>query len=303
MNAAPPRYRRLVLEFGQEARDAGLVRTAAELARLLGVDLQGLFIEDESLLALAAWPFARELRLPTHEWHKIDPEAIAAELRAAAAAADRLLADAVAALDIPGHFEVIRGEPVTVSAAFCHADDIFVFVPTRPTSGHGPASLAPRRRPTAPRAAGAVLVVPNGRERRAGPVIAVLASAADPGLEVAAHIAAAAGEDLRILLADPARAAAQQASERAARVGLAPPRVRVQEVARSDRGDPTDALPAALAGIRERLIVLGHGITPDIDAAARLALRRGVPVLVPGGAPGAETPEQGEPEEGGREAG
>lgn len=46
-------------------------------------------------------------------------EAIAAELRIAATAADRLLAEVAGALDIPGQFEVIRGTspPAPRSAA------------------------------------------------------------------------------------------------------------------------------------------------------------------------------------------
>ena len=272
----PPTYRRLVLEFGHGTTDVGIVRTAAELARLLGVDLHGLFIEDEALLALAAWPFARELRLPTHEWRRIDPETLAAELRAAAAAADRLLAEAVAALDIPGHFEVIRGDPAASIAAFCRRDDILVLAPSRSASG-----LGLTREAAAGRAAGAVLVVPGGRMRRSGPVVAVLDDTADPGLDLAARIAAATAEELRILLADAAPAAQQQARDRAAALGVAPGRIQLQPRPRAATGRaPGEDLPAALAGLRESLIVLGRGVAPDDAAVARIALRRGVPVLV-----------------------
>ncbi len=76
---------------------------------------------------LAAWPFARELRLPTHEWHRIDPPTLAAELRAAAA--DRLLAGVAGTLDIPSQLEMIRGDPLTAGATFCCRDDILVLVP------------------------------------------------------------------------------------------------------------------------------------------------------------------------------
>ncbi|MDE2582818.1 MAG: hypothetical protein KGL52_14385, partial [Rhodospirillales bacterium] len=148
---AAPRFRRLVLEFGQGTPDAALVRTAADLARLLGIDLQGLFVEDEALLALAAWPFARELRLPAHEWHPIDPDTLARELRAAAAAADRMLADAVAAFDIPARLHVVRGDPISALSAFCRGDDILVLTPP-PSAG-----LARPPEGRRVRAAGAVL--------------------------------------------------------------------------------------------------------------------------------------------------
>ncbi len=279
--SAPPPYRRLVLEFGQGTPDAALVRTAAELARLLGLDLHGLFIEDESLLALAAWPFARELRLPTHEWHRIDPETVAADLRAAAAAADRLLAEAVAALDIPGHFEILRGDPLASMAAFCRRDDILVLAPPRAGPGLG-LPREPRRGEAAARpAAGAVLVVPAGRTRRSGPVVAVLSEAGDPGLDLAARIAVATGEALRILLANPAPAAPAQARERAAALGVAPARIQLDPLPLPASPGALEAgLPAALAGLRESLIVLGRGAVPDDVAAVRIAVRRGVPVLV-----------------------
>lgn len=295
MNArTPATYRRLILDFGQGMPDAAIVRTAAELARLLGVDLHGLFIEDEALLTLAAWPFARELRLPTQEWHPIDLETVSAQLRAAAAAADRLLAEAVAALDIPGHFEVIRGDPIAAIAAFCRGDDILVLAPPRSAPGLGRPREAPRGPAAHRRAAGAVLVVPRGRARRPGPVVAALADATDPGLDLAARIAAATAEDVRVLLPDPAPAAQRQVRDRAVALGVAPARIQIQPLLRDPAtGAVMEDLPAALVGAPESLIVLGRGLAPDTEAAVRLATRRGVPVLVMEAGPTDERPRTG----------
>ncbi len=115
-------------------------------------------------------------------------------------------------------------------------------------------------------------------------MIAVLAEAADPGLEVVAQIALAAGEELRILLADPAPAAPQRASEAAVARGLASSRVRAQRLAPDTvRDEAAGALAEALSGTPESLIVLGHGMIQDMEIATRLARRQGVPVLVPDG--------------------
>ena len=61
-------YRKVIVGLCHGAADAATMRTAAEFAQLLGLDLHCLFIEDEALLALAELPFAREIRLPTHTW-------------------------------------------------------------------------------------------------------------------------------------------------------------------------------------------------------------------------------------------
>jgi hypothetical protein len=65
-----------------------------------------LFVEDEALLALAERPFARELRLPSHEWQPVEAGHIAAELRHAAADARRLLHEVAATRGVSNAFEV-----------------------------------------------------------------------------------------------------------------------------------------------------------------------------------------------------
>ena len=60
--------RRVIVGLCYGAPDAETMRTAAEFAHLLSLNLHCLFIEDEALFALAELPFAREIRLPTHTW-------------------------------------------------------------------------------------------------------------------------------------------------------------------------------------------------------------------------------------------
>ena len=288
----PPTHadRRLILELGQGAADAGILRIAAEFARLLDAALHGVFVEDETLLALAEWPFARELRLATRQWQPFDPATLAAELRQAAAAADRRLAETVAQLAVPSRFEVVRGDPAACLIAFCRADDILVLALPRapeggsasgfPTAGFGLPGAGPRWRAIARGAPCAVLVVPDASPRRHGPVAAVLADATDPGLDPAARIAAAGMDKLRILLADPA-AAAEEVCARAAALGVPRSRIEVRTVPPRPAGVAAADDPlAALGGAGERLIVLGRGMAGDVEAAARIAARCGVPVLL-----------------------
>ncbi len=99
---------RLILEVCHGAADAETLRAAVEFARLLGLDLHCLFIEDEAGLALAELPFARKIRLPTHEWSPLNAETIARELRQAASQMRRLLD------------EVLRGPPGSTSSVRIH---------------------------------------------------------------------------------------------------------------------------------------------------------------------------------------
>ena len=62
-----PHHRRIVLSLHHGAASRSAMRHAAEMARLLDVGLTGIFVEDEAVHGLAAMPFAREFRLPSHD--------------------------------------------------------------------------------------------------------------------------------------------------------------------------------------------------------------------------------------------
>src|SRR5262249_4454738 len=87
----PPENPRLILDLYWASADERTITAAAEFARLMGLDLLGIYVEDEAVHALAALPFAREFRLPAHEWGAIESGRIADEFRHAAAGAERLL--------------------------------------------------------------------------------------------------------------------------------------------------------------------------------------------------------------------
>ena len=272
--AAAPSWRRLIVEL-DAGTDPGALRAAAGFARLLGLHLHGVFVEDEAVLTLAELPFAREIRLPTHEWTPLASDRLAEELRHAADQVRQAMQQIVVALDVPNAFEVLRGDPVACIAGLCSTTDIVV-VARRAASG---TRIGGGRLPDAVHAmAASVLLLPGGLEERTGPVVAVLRDAADPALDVAARIAVEAGSELLILLPNGSKASATAAIDRAVGIGVPRPGVASRTMA---HGEADDAV-AALGRVRERLIVVtraasGPGSTVE---AARLAAARGAPVLV-----------------------
>ena len=277
--ATPADVRRLILDLGQGAADPLALQMAAELAGWLGVDLHGLFIEDEALLALADLPFARELRLPTHEWSPLDAAGITAELRHAAEDARRMLTGILATNRVAGGFEVRRGDPAACLAEITRAGDLVLLALSGSVAARPPQDSARTRAAMARGAASALLVLPARPRRRRGPVVVVPEGAVDPALEIAARIAAATHEPLTVLLRDPGEKTAAAARDRAAAFGVPGQRVAVAGVAPAGTG-VIQGVPAAPAGQGESLIVLGRAATGDGVEAAHLAAAHGVPVLL-----------------------
>jgi len=268
-------YRRVLLDLRHAVADRGGIRVGAELARLLDLDLTGVFVEDAALLGLAEYPFVRELRLPGHEWHPLNAGRITEEVRAAADAARRLLDTHCAQLGIHSLFEVVRGDPSASLAALSGTSDIVVLVEPA-TPAERLARAFPRAWQSALRSAAAVLLVPPRLARDHGPVAALVTRADDPSLATAAAIAAAAGEHLLLLV--PRDDAVKTAAVDGARAaGLAEARIQTRRL----RTMMPEAVRHALGKSGERLLVLtrGAGGLPD-TVPSHLAAARGVPVLM-----------------------
>jgi len=267
-----PESGRLIVELSQAGADSAALRSAAELARWFGLHLHGVFVEDEALLALAEFPFAREFRLPTHDWAPFAADRLAGELRHAADQARRLMQDVVAQLDVPTVFEVMRGDPVSCIAGLCSASDIVVVM----HAATGAAAELSRLLAPTQGVAGSVLVLPNRAAMRSGPVVALLRDAADPVLDEAARIAAAREDGLVILV--PQDAPEPKVIERAVAAGMPRQRITLRHLAETGAA----GAQAALSGIRERLVITaraGSGVDDAIEAA-QLATVRGTPVLL-----------------------
>jgi hypothetical protein len=272
-------HRRLIVEFCHGEPNARTLRAAAEFALLLELELHGLFIEDEALLALAELPFAREIRLPTHEWQNIESGRIVAELRHAADVAQRLLHDVAAALGVPNAFEVRRGDPAETMAAIASGGDIIV-VAAQAAPGGRVAPAASRVHAAAHGSAASLLLLPSRLAARQGPVVAVLTSVDDPSLAPAARAAVNTNGRLLVLTPDGEAAMGDRVLERAVALGLPQSRVAAHSLGGLHAGD----VLRALGHIRERLVVLTRDASAagELAAASRIATDRGVPVLLVG---------------------
>jgi hypothetical protein len=249
MSAAP---RRLLLDLGNLAADGGGLRAAAELGALLGLDLVGLFVEDEQVAHLAG---AREYRLPGGPWSAAEPARILEEMAGLADRARRRLEAEVAALGHAARFERLRGDPAAALVARAAAQDILA-IGCATVSDLACRAVADIRRAAA-RCEASVLLMPPRLARARGDVAVLAPLDGRTGLDIAGALARATGERLRVL-PEPAATPA---------------------VAGDWRRTP-DAIEAALTSRPARLLVLPHEAEATAGMAARLATRLRIPVLM-----------------------
>jgi hypothetical protein len=256
-----PHHRRIVLSIPHGADSRALVRHAAELARALRLELHGVFVEDEAVHGLSALPFVRELRLPTHEWHPIDAETVTIDFRQAAQRAKQWLDTAARTMGVRADFQVQRGNPEGVVASLLCSSDIVVL-----TEHDTLTQSFLRAWKTACGSAASVLLLPPGRMRQRGPVVAL--GAHERATQTAAHIAALTHETL-LLLGTASQAPSGDVQQR--------PLTDVTET----------ALAFSLRDTMERLLVIDRdALDQDREATIlRFAAARGTPVLLVGQPP------------------
>lgn len=164
-------FRRIVVGVDASAASLDAVAAAADLARRVGAELAGLFVEDEDLLRLAALPFARVVRVPSGAREAIDREAAERELRAVAARAREAIERAASGRRVSASFRVRRGRVVAEVLAAAGEEDLLVLG----TAGYRrsrEAALGQTARAAAARAASSVLLLRRGGTV-AGRVVAV----------------------------------------------------------------------------------------------------------------------------------
>lgn len=242
-------YRRAVLGLGTGSVDRDMLRAAAEFARLLELEMLGVFIEDRALLGLAALPFARELRLPGHNWQTLQPQRVEDELRAAAQQAQRLFHQEIASQGVTCRFEMRPGDPTTLASDIAQTSDVLIVGEPAALDALAPGSEPARRAALA--SAAAVLLLPRSGMPRRGPVAAVAAEPSAPCFALASRIAAAAGEQALAIPGEPTSTATLLAS-----------------------------LQRVLGPHRERLLILPRSATMSEEMALEVAGQRKVPVLV-----------------------
>lgn len=258
-------FRRLVVAMGHGEAGPATLRRAADMARQLHLELHCLLVEDEALFGLADFAFARELRLPTHDWQPFEAARLADEFAHLAAELRRTLAGLAASAGTAPALQVRRGDPAACLGGICGEGDIVLVAE--------PAALplSDAVRAAALRLPAPVMLLPRSMPTRAAPLAAVATGPDDPGLPAALRIAAATGEDVVLVAHEATADAVAQAAVR-----LAPgQRLTLRAI------PATAGLLDALRPGVPRLVVLGRpAFTPE--AASALARREGVAVLLAG---------------------
>lgn len=112
---------RVVLHLTQSTPSPVAIDAAVRVARAFQSEIESLFVEDATLLDIAAFPFACEISLSGRRRQELSPERVARQMRAAAAALSRRLTALAARAEVPLHVTVVRNEPVAALAEACAA--------------------------------------------------------------------------------------------------------------------------------------------------------------------------------------
>jgi len=277
-NAAEAFFRRMIIALSAGGGgDEGLA-AAVEIAAAMGLDIEGLFIEDEAVLGLAALPFLREIEARSFASRPLDPARLEREMRHAAAARQKALAEAARRTRTTFRFHAVRGEIEAIVARSAGATDIMVVIEPGGFAERTCHAAVTMRR-AAMRSSASVLYVPAPLRKGHGAICAVVRPGADEpqALRLAARIAAASGNDLLVLSADIAGIDGTRIAALAGEAGLAAEKITLNRLA----NDSPEALAEALESVEQRLVVLGRGALGLDGERALLALaaRLQVPIL------------------------
>ena len=130
--------KRILIALDPSRRGQSALQAAARLAAGTGAELAGLFVEDINLLRMAGLPFAREMGMLAGSRALGLPD-VERALRAEAARAQRMLAEAARELQAHWTFRIARGQ--MVAEVLAEAADLLVmaksehlvrFAPSRP---------------------------------------------------------------------------------------------------------------------------------------------------------------------------
>lgn len=239
-----PEFRRVVYGLSPGTLDRKALKFAADFARLLHLELHGLFIQDLRLAALVQSGNLREFQMLQSRWRSIEGGDLGRDLELGASVAQRVFETAANAVGVASHFEIRHGTISEAMSSVHRAADILIApIAGAPADFSGAASrileAALARRST-------VLLVPRSIIRERGPVLAITNNPNDAAGLGAVAIAAAMREQVDM------RAPEQQ---------------------------QTGALHWSHRRIGERMIVSSRAALDGL-APLVLALRRQVPVLV-----------------------
>lgn len=190
--------RRILVAMDASQGSLAALETATALAELAHADLEGLFIEDADLIALANLPFSREVRLTGGTVQTFDLAALEHDLRMQAVAARRAMQRAASGRRLRWTFRSVRGSVFSELAAAAREVDILCI------GRRGQSPIRTARFGNTIRAAlgsaAMILVAGTGKIALAGPVALVAgpAEVTEPELRFAAEVAGKTGQPLLI---------------------------------------------------------------------------------------------------------
>jgi hypothetical protein len=196
-------YQRLILGLSANSRDYAAVGLMAEFADLIGVDLFGIFANDELMRSLVALPSAREFG--RSGWQPVDVSRTEQQASRAASEARRLFLETIKSYRAHAHFDVATGLiGDIVSSRSGPGDIVAVIEPANPAERitHQFTHLLN----AVLGARSAALLVPSRIAHRKGPVIAVASRQQDGAADLALKLAELAHERLILLVPPDAHA-------------------------------------------------------------------------------------------------
>jgi nucleotide-binding universal stress UspA family protein len=106
------RRERIVVALDASPYSLAALRTAAELAMLLDIELEGIFIEDINLLHLCGFPFGQEIGSYTATVRRVDNVGVERQLRALANVIQQSMSQVATRMPVRWSFNVRRGAVV-----------------------------------------------------------------------------------------------------------------------------------------------------------------------------------------------
>lgn len=187
--------RRIVLALPPDAGAASEMRSAVELARLLGAEVVALLIEDERGFRAVAHGFASEIGSGGPAARAVDPARLEGDYARLARRAERRLSDLAGAAHVRMRFERVRGLIEKEVAARLEKDDFLaLFAPPRAIDRvFGPHAMLAKLAADL----GGALDMPTRASTPAGAVVVIAADAADRApIALGEAVAGAAGARL-----------------------------------------------------------------------------------------------------------
>ena len=117
--AADENRGRVVLRITTAQPSPVALDAAIQLAQGFRSEIECLFVEDADLIALAEFPFAREISRTGRPRRELTRAGVEAEFKAACRIAERMVTGRAERADVPVRVTVVRDEPVHALATTC----------------------------------------------------------------------------------------------------------------------------------------------------------------------------------------